>query len=234
MMTSTNGNIFRVTDPLCGDSPQKGQWHGALMCSLIYAWTNNWAINRDAGDLRRHYTHYDVTVIICEMATIWSWGRRANYVNNMVAPCFHASPERLWPWYWPYMMFMLTHNLSLAISELSYHGDDVGGDGEALADRGSSGPAVHRRFPGRSVLEIPNPRLTERCIPVGFSATGNVTALRKFSKANASTDCRRRLGTWHQTNLSTVIVIMVVGFWPCYNLWWHFPWCIFGATIRRS
>ena len=45
------------------DSPHKGQWRGALMFSLIYASTNSWANNRDAGDLRRHRAHYDVTVM---------------------------------------------------------------------------------------------------------------------------------------------------------------------------
>ena len=38
MMTSSNGNIFRVTGHLCGeftgDSPQKGQWRGALVFCL--------------------------------------------------------------------------------------------------------------------------------------------------------------------------------------------------------
>ena len=28
------------------------------------AWTNGWVSNRDAGDLRRHLAHYDVTVIV--------------------------------------------------------------------------------------------------------------------------------------------------------------------------
>ena len=27
---------------------------------------NGWLNNREAGDLRRHRTHYDVTVILCE------------------------------------------------------------------------------------------------------------------------------------------------------------------------
>ena len=45
------------------NSPHKGQWRGTLMFSLIYAWTNSWANNRDAGDLRRHRAHYDVTVM---------------------------------------------------------------------------------------------------------------------------------------------------------------------------
>ena len=46
-------------------SPHKGQWRGALMFSLICAWMNDWVNNRDAGDLRRHRAHYDVTVILC-------------------------------------------------------------------------------------------------------------------------------------------------------------------------
>ena len=32
-------------------SSHKGQWRGALMFSLICAWTNSWVNNRDAGDL---------------------------------------------------------------------------------------------------------------------------------------------------------------------------------------
>ena len=48
----------------------KGQWRGALMFSLIWAWINGWVNNREAGDLRRHDDHYDVTVM-----SIWkgSW-----------------------------------------------------------------------------------------------------------------------------------------------------------------
>ena len=43
------------------NSPHKGQWRGALMFSLICAWINSWVNNRDAGDLRRHHAHYNVT-----------------------------------------------------------------------------------------------------------------------------------------------------------------------------
>ena len=35
------------------NSPHKGQWRGALMFSLICAWINGWANNREAGYLRR-------------------------------------------------------------------------------------------------------------------------------------------------------------------------------------
>ena len=45
------------------DSPHKCQWRGALMFSLICAWTNGWANNRDTGDLRRHRAHYDGSVM---------------------------------------------------------------------------------------------------------------------------------------------------------------------------
>ena len=60
MMTSSNGNIFRVTGPLCGEFTGH---RGALMFSLICAWTNLWTNNRDAGDLRRHRAQYDATVM---------------------------------------------------------------------------------------------------------------------------------------------------------------------------
>ena len=62
---------FRITARLCREihrspvnSPRKGQWHGALMLSLIYAWTNGWVNNRDAGDLRYLRAQYVVFVML--------------------------------------------------------------------------------------------------------------------------------------------------------------------------
>ena len=46
------------------NSPHRGQWHGASMFPLICAWINGWVNNREAGDLRCHHTHYDVTVML--------------------------------------------------------------------------------------------------------------------------------------------------------------------------
>ena len=74
MMTSSNGNIFRVTGHLCGEFtgpryrspvnyPHKGQWRGALMFPLICVGINGWINNREAGDLRRYCAHYDVSVM---------------------------------------------------------------------------------------------------------------------------------------------------------------------------
>ena len=49
------------------NSLHKGQWSGALMLSLICAWINGLANNREAGDLRRHRAHYDVIVMISDV-----------------------------------------------------------------------------------------------------------------------------------------------------------------------
>ena len=52
--------------PVTGEFPS--QWLVARnfqMFSLICAWTNGWVNNQDAGDLRRHRDHYDVTVMTC-------------------------------------------------------------------------------------------------------------------------------------------------------------------------
>ena len=45
------------------NSPHKGQWHGALMSTLICARINGWVNNREAGNLRRNRAHYDVIVM---------------------------------------------------------------------------------------------------------------------------------------------------------------------------
>ena len=67
IMTSSNGKNFCITGPLCGEftmnSPHKGQWRWALMFSLIWAWMNSWVNNREAGDLKCHYAHYDIVVM---------------------------------------------------------------------------------------------------------------------------------------------------------------------------
>ena len=75
MMMSSNGNNFRVPcywpfvrgihqSPV--DSSHKCQWREASMFSLICDWTNGWANNRDAGDMRRRRARYDITVMQCD------------------------------------------------------------------------------------------------------------------------------------------------------------------------
>ena len=66
MMMSSNGDIFRVTGPLCGEFtghrwiPRTKASDTELWCFL---WTNDWINNQDVGDLRRYHAHYDVTVM---------------------------------------------------------------------------------------------------------------------------------------------------------------------------
>ena len=62
MMTSSNGNIFRVT-ALCVGNPHKGKWRGPLMFSLMCAWINISINNREDGDLRGDRAHHDVIVM---------------------------------------------------------------------------------------------------------------------------------------------------------------------------
>ena len=76
MMTSSNGNIFRVTGHLCGEFPAKGQWRRALIFSLICAWINGWVNNGEAGDLRRHRAHYDLTGIMRQSLRQLIWKYR--------------------------------------------------------------------------------------------------------------------------------------------------------------
>ena len=59
--------------------PHKGQWRGALMFSLIYAWINDWVNNREACDLRRQHGHYDVIVLI----------------EQVIPVTFHATSARI-------------------------------------------------------------------------------------------------------------------------------------------
>ena len=83
MMTSSIGNVFRVTGPLCGEFTGPGEFptqrpvtrSEALMFSLICVWINGWVNNREAGDLRCNRGHYDVTVMTQHMVWFndYSW-----------------------------------------------------------------------------------------------------------------------------------------------------------------
>ena len=70
MMTSSNGkknprywSFVRGIHRSPVTPPHKGQWRGVLMFSLICAWINSWVNTREAGDLRRNFAYYDVSVM---------------------------------------------------------------------------------------------------------------------------------------------------------------------------
>ena len=72
-------------------SPHKGQWRGALVFSSICVWINGWVNNREAGDLRRHRTHYDVNVMItkdhrtCHHHMCMNWTETGFFLENIHA-----------------------------------------------------------------------------------------------------------------------------------------------------
>ena len=72
------------------NSPHKGQWRRALMFSLICAWINGWVNNGEAGDLRPHGAHYDVTVVNeCEypselLSRLTSWQGNVTGITGLL------------------------------------------------------------------------------------------------------------------------------------------------------
>ena len=69
MITSPNGNIFRVIGHLYGEFtgpgwiPRTKASDAELWFFMICALINGWVNNDEAGDLRHHRAHYDVTVM---------------------------------------------------------------------------------------------------------------------------------------------------------------------------
>ena len=95
LMTSSNWNISALLVICAGNSPvnsmHKGLWRGALMFSLICVWINAWVNNREAGDLRRHRAHYDVTIM---------WWRNSYwcvfiYSSKPISFCKHPISESI-------------------------------------------------------------------------------------------------------------------------------------------
>ena len=64
--------------PVTDEFPSQSQRRGTLIFSLICAWTNSWANNRDAGDWRRHCAHYDVTVMR------WRFSNRCSHYTDVI------------------------------------------------------------------------------------------------------------------------------------------------------
>ena len=67
MMTSSNGNIFRVTGLLCGEFTGPDEFPAQSPVTrnfdVFFDLRLNKVNNRQAGDLRRHFGHYDVNLI---------------------------------------------------------------------------------------------------------------------------------------------------------------------------
>ena len=100
MMTSSNGNIFRVTGHLCGEFTDP-RWisrtkasDAELWCSLICVWINGWINNREAGDLRRYRAHYDVTVMTVCLRTFGLYDFQCYVFNKLTYKHLHIIVSR--------------------------------------------------------------------------------------------------------------------------------------------
>ena len=61
-MTSSNGNIFRVTGPLCGDFTGPGEVHSQRPVTRSFDAFFDLRLNKRLS--KRHRGHYDVSVMI--------------------------------------------------------------------------------------------------------------------------------------------------------------------------
>ena len=90
------------------NSHHKSQWRGALMFSLIFARTNGWANNRDAGHLRQHHAHYNVSVIKFDQH-FTDANRSVEYILlALLIPFYVGGISNYGLWYpmWLYQKFM--------------------------------------------------------------------------------------------------------------------------------
>ena len=95
-MTSSNGNIFRVTGHLCGEFTGP-RWIPHTQRPVARSFdvffdlrlNNDWVNNREAGELRRYRTHYDVIVMPVKII-----GAPRNIQSNLTAPVSFLGSHR--------------------------------------------------------------------------------------------------------------------------------------------
>ena len=96
-MTSSDGGIFCVAGLLCGEFtghfwiPHVKASDAELWRIFIYAWTDSWANNGNAGDLRRYRAHYDVIVIIVKVMKGIHDDKIAVFTRNQASNIYKSS-----------------------------------------------------------------------------------------------------------------------------------------------
>ena len=107
------------------NSPHKGQWHGTLVFSLTYTRIHGWVNNREAGDLRRHRSHYDVNLMQCtskiyyqsvillrkyqKLRNCWWISSQVDFLLCVISPCTPTIPSKFW-----INCFSCQHDLAIA------------------------------------------------------------------------------------------------------------------------
>ena len=99
------------------NSPHKGHWRGALMFSLIWVWINRWVNNREAGDLRCHHAHYDVTAMILPIFIMCDSRVKMNMLlSKTLMACHPLLNNALLFWqgqYFPKYLLQTSHKLPI-------------------------------------------------------------------------------------------------------------------------
>ena len=99
MMTSSNGNIFRVTGPLCGEFTGPGEFPTQRPVTRSFDVFFDLGLNKrlskhEAGDLRRYRSHYDVIVMLfkctrtCDKYTLLSTIHRDRVTKRLCETMF--------------------------------------------------------------------------------------------------------------------------------------------------
>ena len=90
--------ICAENSPVPVNSPHKGQLCGALMFTLICARINGWVNNREAGDLRRYRSHYDVIVMRFTIKSFLWTGFIASQRNGQLRRLWIYNPRVVTRW----------------------------------------------------------------------------------------------------------------------------------------
>ena len=78
--------LFSALLTLCGRNPLtkvSDAWLWCFFFFLIYVWTNGWANNRSAGDLKHYCCHYDVTLMMCHVV---EYKQNVRHIKHITIP----------------------------------------------------------------------------------------------------------------------------------------------------
>ena len=75
--------------PVTDEFPSQSPVTRSLDIFFICAWINGWVNNREAGDLRRHHAHYDVTVLLRTVLVPrkQAYGICFRHIYGLMKPC---------------------------------------------------------------------------------------------------------------------------------------------------
>ena len=97
---------FAGNSLVAGEFPPKGQWRGALMSSLVCAWTNGWVNNRNYDDMRRHRLAV-ISYQFESMAHPLTWWSIVHHITSWRGPCRQET-------YFPDFRLQSTHKLMVS------------------------------------------------------------------------------------------------------------------------